>query len=217
MTKINYGDKISATISAEIDPADRYKLTFRYDSPVPAGGILMRIDHGSNRVISLSSETGVNLLSSEDSGILSLMLFDYNGGLISPGEEILELQLSRESIPVIAELQVSDRYGNFIPAQKEPAPSTPETFMLQGAYPNPFNSLTSIRFSLPEQASVTLSIYNVLGQLVKSVNYEDMSSGNHSIEWDATDDSGDKISSGIYIYRLTAGKYEAVSRITLLK
>ncbi|UCC80067.1 MAG: T9SS type A sorting domain-containing protein [Candidatus Zixiibacteriota bacterium] len=215
--RINYENETYASVVAEFDEIDAEKLIFRYESSIPAGGILMRLDHGRNEIRSLSTNTGMDLLSDDESGILSVMLLDYDGGVILPGEEIFEMTVSDGSVPIVTELQISDQYGNFIPAGLSPVSSIPEGFTLYGAYPNPFNSSTTIKFSLPQKTDVDLSIYNMLGQLVKSFRFENMNSGERSISWDGSGDSGDEVSSGVYLYRITAGGYEAASRLTLLK
>jgi hypothetical protein len=214
---LDYDEGISAKVYAIIDEIRTGRLVFRYDSAIPAGGILIRLDHGDNKVGMPTTETGMDLLYSDDDGILSVMLFDYNGGVILPGEEILEIKVPDKFIPIVAELQVSDRYGYFIPSEGRFINSPPEIFSLHGAYPNPFNSSTSINFSLPERADIVLSIYNMLGQLVKSFRLENVAAGEGSVVWNGTDDSGGEVSSGVYLYRITAGEYEATSRMTLLK
>ncbi len=215
--RINYGDDTYAFVLAEFDEIDTDRMVFRYESTVAAGGILLRLDHGRNEIGSLSTNTGMNLFSDDKNGILSVMLLDYGGGVILPGEEIFEMTVSNGSVPIVAELQVSDRYGNFIQAGLYPVSSLPAVFTLHGAYPNPFNSSTNVKFSLPEKADVDLSIYNMLGQLVKSLRFENMASGERSISWDGTGNSGDEVSSGVYLYRITAGEYRATSRMILLK
>ena len=215
--RINYDDGISARVFAEFDEIETEKLIFRYESPVSAGGILMRLDHGRNEIGSLSTNTGMNLSYNDENGILSVMLFDYDGGVISPGEEIFEMSVFDRSVPIVTELQISDQYGYFIPAEGRLILNIPETFVLHGAYPNPFNSSTTIRFSIPEKTDIDLSIYNVLGQMVKSFRFENMPAGECSVDWNGDNDSGGKVSSGVYLYRVSSGDYETTSRMTLLK
>ena len=93
----------------------------------------------------------------------------------------------------------------------------PDNFTLDQNFPNPFNPTTQIRFGIPEAGSVTLKIYNSVGQLVKTLVDENMSEGYHQVTWDATDNSGSKLSSGVYFYRLTAGTFAQVNKMLLLK
>ena len=84
-------------------------------------------------------------------------------------------------------------------------------------YPNPFNPVTQIRFSIPENNFVTLKVYNAVGQLVRTLVNENLDKGYHSIEWNATDESGNKLSSGIYLYRVQAGDQVQTSKMILMK
>ena len=88
----------------------------------------------------------------------------------------------------------------------------PEHFALVGNYPNPFNNSTLIKFQLAKPAVVHLSIYNILGQEVTTLQNGAMSAGEHAILWQA-----DSVPSGIYFYKLTAGEHSAVKKLTLLK
>lgn len=89
---------------------------------------------------------------------------------------------------------------------------------LHQCYPNPFNPLTTISFSLRERAHVTLKIYNAAGQLVRTLLDEPRDVGTHSdVKWDGTDDSGDLVSSGVYFYRLSAGEFSQTKKMVLVK
>ncbi|HWR83234.1 MAG TPA: FlgD immunoglobulin-like domain containing protein [Candidatus Deferrimicrobium sp.] len=83
-----------------------------------------------------------------------------------------------------------------------------------GNYPNPFNPSTTISFELPVAGHVRLTIYNSLGQQVRTLVNEKMGAGGHLIEWDGTDDLGSRLASGAYFYRLEAG--DVVERKTML-
>ncbi|MCH7496107.1 MAG: T9SS type A sorting domain-containing protein, partial [Candidatus Marinimicrobia bacterium] len=78
----------------------------------------------------------------------------------------------------------------------------PGEFRLHQNYPNPFNSRTTIKFDLPVNTKVILKIYNILGQEVRTLLNASQAAGIKSIEWDGTDDRGNVVSSGIYLYRL---------------
>lgn len=80
----------------------------------------------------------------------------------------------------------------------------PENFALYQNYPNPFNPMTTIKYQLPEESYVTLKIYNLLGQEVRSLIDDVQKAGYNSIVWDGKNNSGMNVSSGIYIYRLDA-------------
>ncbi len=96
--------------------------------------------------------------------------------------------------------------------------SIPREFKLNQNYPNPFNPTTTISFALPEAARVTLSIYNVLGQKVRTlINNQQATAGTHVRQWDGRDDAGHQVASGIYFYKLEAGKFSSIRKMVLMK
>ncbi|PWB74286.1 hypothetical protein C3F09_04125 [candidate division GN15 bacterium] len=95
--------------------------------------------------------------------------------------------------------------------------SLPASFALDQNFPNPFNPTTTISFTLPTASQVTLEIYNLLGQKVRTLVDAPMTAGNHSVMWNATDQSGRSVSSGVYFYRLVAGEQTASRKMVLLK
>ncbi len=92
------------------------------------------------------------------------------------------------------------------------APIAPEVFALYPNYPNPFNPVTNIRFSLPENQKVSLGIYSVTGRLVETLVNEDRVAGFHTIQWNAG-----RHASGVYFYRLDAGVNSKTQKMILLK
>ena len=103
-----------------------------------------------------------------------------------------------------------------------PAPvqvqTRPEVFALADNYPNPFNPATTIKYALPQAADVELTVYNVVGQPVRTLVAEHQSAGRYVVEWDATNDNGHSLSSGMYFYRLEAGgEFLEVKKMLLLK
>ncbi|MGH8004151.1 MAG: FlgD immunoglobulin-like domain containing protein [Limisphaerales bacterium] len=104
------------------------------------------------------------------------------------------------------------------PIPLKPTGSTlPKEYSLRGNYPNPFNAKTIISFALPQESRVTLDIYNILGQKVKTLVDGAMPAGYHNLEWNGTDANGLGVSSGVYLYKLKADNFTRVNRMTLLK
>ena len=97
--------------------------------------------------------------------------------------------------------------------------STPREFALHQNFPNPFNPDTTIKYDLAESADVTLQIYNVLGQVVRTlVASEAQNAGRYQIRWNGMDERGVPVSSGIYFYQISAdGKFSDVRKLMLLK
>jgi hypothetical protein len=98
----------------------------------------------------------------------------------------------------------------------------PGEYALDQNYPNPFNPSTQIKFALPTNSSVRITIYNLLGEVVRELVNTDMNSGVHTVQWNAEDISGRKVSSGIYFYELNANgingnQFNQVRKMILMK
>jgi len=94
----------------------------------------------------------------------------------------------------------------------------PLTYQLKQNYPNPFNPTTNIQFSLAHNENVTIAVYNIRGQLIRTlVNHDAMKAGYHTLNWDGTNNAGQQVGSGIYIYRIHAGDFVSAKKMTLLR
>ena len=97
------------------------------------------------------------------------------------------------------------------------AEGVPLEFALHENYPNPFNPTTTLRFDLPEISDITLTIYNMLGQKVRTFDYQNTSAGYHSVTWDATNDFGQQVGAGVYLYQLQTINFVKTRKMVLLK
>jgi len=131
-----------------------------------------------------------------------LVLAGYSYSSSSGGSDLLLTTVSTEN--------ATDVY------EPERAP-LPSGFTLAQNYPNPFNLSTHISFTVPRRSRVELSIYNILGQLVKSYDPEVLPAGTFTVEWDGNADDGCTLASGIYFYRLVATDFVATRKMALLK
>jgi hypothetical protein len=93
----------------------------------------------------------------------------------------------------------------------------PEIFGLADNYPNPFNPETTLKYQLPEAADVKLEVYNVVGQVVRTLVADHQNAGRYVVQWDATNDNGQPLSSGIYFYHIQAGDFQKTKKMLLLK
>jgi hypothetical protein len=94
-------------------------------------------------------------------------------------------------------------------------PARPAT--LYQNYPNPFNPTTSVAFYLPAGASVTLAVYDVRGARVRLLAYGTRPEGKHVVQWDGTNDAGGRVGSGVYYYRLAAGKETFTKKLVVVR
>ncbi len=125
----------------------------------------------------------------------------------SPGSFLAHVDNAMEFLIPANPTGVQDDHGRYLA----------KSFELFQNYPNPFNPTTVISFQLPVDSDVTLAIYNVSGQLVKQVASGRFASGRHSVAWDAKDDRGVRVASGIYLYHLRAGGFTQMRKMSLLR
>lgn len=100
----------------------------------------------------------------------------------------------------------------------------PEQFTLHQNFPNPFNPTTEIRYELPENSQVTLTIYNLVGQQIRTLVDQEKGQGYYTAVWDGKDGLGKQVASGVYVYRIQAisnnsnsPPFEAKRKMTLLR
>ena len=130
-------------------------------------------------------------------------------------------EIEEDTYIEVSESEVRD--GNYaVNSLALPAPvqiqTRPEAFVLKNNYPNPFNPATTIKYALPEAVFVKLEIYNVVGQVVRTLVADHQNAGRYVVQWDASNESGHSLSSGIYFYRLQAGgEFLEVKKMLLLK
>jgi len=93
----------------------------------------------------------------------------------------------------------------------------PYRFKLSQNYPNPFNPVTNIEYNIPTRSHVTIEIYNILGQKIRTLVDETKPAGEYQTTWNGDDSNGTKVSTGIYFYRFQAGDYIETKKMILLK
>ncbi|MDY6915024.1 MAG: T9SS type A sorting domain-containing protein [Candidatus Cloacimonadota bacterium] len=84
-------------------------------------------------------------------------------------------------------------------------------------YPNPFNPETTINYEMTQPGNVTIEIYNIKGQKIKTLVNSTKDAGEHSVVWNGRDESGNSVSSGVYFYKMQAGKYTSTKKMILMK
>ncbi|HPM03611.1 MAG TPA: FlgD immunoglobulin-like domain containing protein [Candidatus Cloacimonadota bacterium] len=106
---------------------------------------------------------------------------------------------------------------NYNPGTGMPDPEYQYKHFLKGAYPNPFNPSTSIQYELAEAANVEIVIFNAKGQKVRTFNQSHNNKGTYDVLWDGLDENGTSVNSGVYFYRMTAGKSVQSKKMLLVK
>ena len=93
----------------------------------------------------------------------------------------------------------------------------PNEYTIHQNYPNPFNPSTTLRYALPEQSDVKITIYDMIGRKVKTLVNSSQNPGYKSVIWDATDEYGEQVGAGMYLYQIQAGEYMQTKKMVLLK
>jgi len=200
-------------------------LDLFFESKVPVGGAFLVIRHPGIDLgtPTLSSEAeDMTLLKREYPEELRLLIYSPTAKYMEPGKRKLF------TIPIIKGMgnielnkaSFSDNLGNMIEADvylQNNIEVVPQRFALFQNYPNPFNPETNISFALPEDGKVNLKIYNLKGQLVKVLIDQKLNSGIHTFKWDAKDESGTDLPSGIFFYKLIAGEYSEAKKMVRIK
>ena len=94
---------------------------------------------------------------------------------------------------------------------------TPGKFKLNQNYPNPFNPVTNISYDLREDSYVRITIYDLLGNVIKNLVKSNQLSGYNSVQWNATNNQGQPVSAGVYLYTIEAGDFRQTKKMILLK
>ena len=215
-------DYSSSTLNLEIDyngPIRGMEFELNYNSELVDIQTPYLIDAQGNVMISS------NMVAD---GTKKVVVTDMQGGTIKPVEEVYL------SIPVVFKgsiydvgqveidnINVAGFAGDLIDYVSRTAISDvkliPSDFSLQQNFPNPFNPSTEIRFDLPEEGQVELTVFNMQGQKVRTLESGRMTPGYHAIIWNGTNDNGSRVSTGMYFYSIQTNKFQAVRKMLFLK
>jgi len=160
----------------------------------------------------------------------------YSAGVSNPGESFIVLQdtvgvTNLDSIPIGVDASRLSEYGTYVDTvflDVLGADNTPQVVVSfqfgdtsavseLSNWPNPFNPQTTISFNLGGATHTTLTIFNVLGQEVRTLIDEPLAAGRHSILWDGTSKSGQQVASGVYFYRLRTNSEVRTKKLTLVR
>ncbi len=121
----------------------------------------------------------------------------------------------------ITSISCADRAGDLHTLKSRTGDTIPvgpsNAILLVQNRPNPFNPATSIRYVVDRASHVTLQVYSLSGQLVRTLVDREHSAGNKEVTWDGTNDAGYPVASGIYVYRLRVGRVTESKKMILLK
>jgi len=203
------------------------KLTINDANSVKAMHIVLDYDNSTLKLLGVTRGellTGSSILFFADKEKVDISLVKLGKGLVIGGSgEVATLKFKRLSAGTV---ELTPNVLDLRDVKGEPMEcgfntislkSVPTAFALSQNYPNPFNPNTQIAFALPVGSKVTLKIYNIAGQLVKTLVNADLAAGHHTITWNGTNSSGSEVGTGIYFYRLETGKFTSVKKMVFVK
>ncbi len=140
-------------------------------------------------------------------------LFDDAAGRLYDLHEDPVVMLEPEA--EISEIRLLIGDADFIASEE--AELVPDEFKLMQSYPNPFTQQTTISYTLPDPEFVTVEVYNMLGQRVRTLVRDEQAAGFHQVVWDGTADSGASVASGMYVYVFKSATYSATQRLVRVR
>jgi len=192
-----------------VDVTDDLSLSHSLPPKPPAGSFDVRFS-GDSKI-------------AENSGVIEVMnssdelVIDYN--IITSAGDHMQWMLSTESGDEIilngsGSVSLS---GSVKGMTLNKVLEIPENFALIQNFPNPFNPVTNISFQLPEASDVSVEVYNMMGQKIAELVSGTVPAGYHKVVWDSRNLQGEAVSSGVYLYTITAGDFHAMKKMVLMK
>jgi len=178
-----------------------------FDVAAPTGSSVMEVSYGNVAATNgaVLSKVTSNSNNVDVKAMVSGFAFEYirddeNDGIMDRADHMYD---------IITYLE------NVVPAPTGAGPVAKNT--LSQNYPNPFNPQTTIAFSVKDRGLVSLKVYNVAGQLVRTLANEDVAAGSYTKVWDGRNDAGQTVSSGVYFYKLVTNSFSQTKKMVLLK
>jgi hypothetical protein len=201
-------------------------IAVRLENAVPVKGIQLEFGSipsvpASMHVSTLLGQSYHNLVND----VLRVLMYDMQASVLQPGDYLVSNIPFTVTNPrgvtvdnvVIADAQNNRLEDVEIEISYETSPDLPMDYVLFQNFPNPFNPKTQIKFSVPEVSDVKVVIYDMLGQEVLTLFAGQMTRGTKVMEWDGRDLNGSQVPSGMYMYRMTAGRFMESRKMMLLK
>ncbi len=190
---ISYGQEIAGSTykNGSLNDPQKYGL-------ISAGSTRLSAGIGDNALV-----VGVGPMDIPSSGVIEM------AAIIASGNSLDEIRLSLQ--------RGENRYNTATSVDGGEGGNLPTAFTLDQNYPNPFNAETAISFSLPTAGNCRFEIVDILGRTVRSIDLPALPAGHRTVTWDAKDNFGNEVASGIYFYRVNFGGSSQVRKMVLLK
>ncbi|MEM8486623.1 MAG: FG-GAP-like repeat-containing protein [Bacteroidota bacterium] len=184
-------------------------------SPDLSEWVWLRLARGGNtleQTISTAGSHTFNLWMREDGTSVDKIVMTTDAGFTPTGEG------PAESPQASAPISEANRgLDGLVFGEETAVVDLPTEYALESNYPNPFNPTTTIKYDVPEASSVKLEVYDMMGRRIATLVNGQLGAGRYEATWNARSDSGAPVASGVYLYRLQAGSFEAVKRMVLMK
>ena len=184
-------------------------MTISFSGFINVEGFDLSINFDTNEKF-LHTDVGITLnpnISTDSYETVQVVITDHDGN-----EKVYDLEALQE-LGLYQQMAVV----NNITTSTDNEILDPEVFTLHQNYPNPFNPLTNISYDLPEDGLVSVNLYDMKGTLVKTLVNDVQSSGYKTLKWNGTNEKGQKVSAGLYLYRIEAEGFTDTKKMALLK
>ena len=194
-------------IELSYDPLQLKPLSLSFKSDEWSSLSIVQNTVEEGKVIYLFYSLGGKTLPISDLPVFKFEIIAENNGLVS------DITLAKAVVADSRGNSMEINFGNRVASTS----IQPRAYALYQNYPNPFNPVTTIRYDLPIASRVTIQIYNVLGQRVRTLLDREESAGRHHIQWDGRNNSGYELSTGIYFMRFKANDFIRHQKMLLVK
>lgn len=207
------------------------RIPVSLEADLPIRAFQIKLSYDADQIISLTPEIdpALNMIldfHAEKNVVEILGYLEKEGGAVDVSDVLLTLhaQLATEeseAVVNIVEALFISKSLKVIPLASETTSENsagiPAEFELFQNYPNPFNAGTQIKFNLPSKSRVSLKIFNLKGELVRTLVDSEKEPGIHRISWTGDNDRGLGVATGVYVYRIKIGKFEDSRKLTFVK
>jgi hypothetical protein len=211
-----------------ITPGYRGNLPVNLNLETEAAGVQFTIDYDPEQVVVNDVMPGdmvndLNLDYTDTGSRITGVIFAFDLAEFGPvsGELVrLDVDFIGDNVNPSTAIRLSDFEIVTVDAYKlnvGVVGELPDKYTLYQNYPNPFNARTIISFEIPYSSMTRITLYNVLGQMVKNLHEGYMDAGTHQLSWDGTDTNGENVTSGVYFYRLEAENFDKTKKMLLVK
>ena len=190
------------------------------ESSRSVGAILLNIAYTAADIANVETmgpATTMDLMWRAESDLLKILIWDYVDGDSIPGGsgQVVRIQTTGGGSMTLVDAQTST-YGGALMQTAILQPVTQSALEVNANVPNPFNATTRIRFHLSSTSDYSLTIYNIVGQMVRTYDGQ-AEAGTVTVTWDGRDHRNSQVASGVYFYVVEAGGFTATKRMLLLK